>query len=161
MKTRIVIAAGLILTLTGCAQMLNVGESSYACAGYPEGVRCMGARDVYSATENVDHIAPTDRKVEEAKKEASRETKPAVSAHLKTEPMFDTQKQIPIRTPAMVMRAWIAPWEDKNGFLHASEFIFAEIEGRKWVVGNQHVTSKHINALGGSGTTKKVSPIGE
>lgn len=42
-------------------------------------------------------------------------------------------KPVPIRTPAKVMRVWIAPWEDKNENLKVSSYVFTEIEKRKWM----------------------------
>ncbi len=44
-------------------------------------------------------------------------------------------KPIPIRTPAVVMRIWIAPWEDAKGDLNYTGLVYTEIEPRRWVVG--------------------------
>lgn len=38
-------------SLGGCS-FLSIGEPDYGCKGMPEGVTCMSARDVYSATES-------------------------------------------------------------------------------------------------------------
>lgn len=46
-------------------------------------------------------------------------------------------KPIPVRTPAQVMRVWIAPWEDAKGVLHVGGYHFVEIEARRWTVGGQ------------------------
>ena len=43
-------------------------------------------------------------------------------------------KPIPIRTPATVMRIWVAPWEDTDGDLNASGYIYTEIMPRRWVI---------------------------
>jgi conjugal transfer pilus assembly protein TraV len=45
-------------------------------------------------------------------------------------------KPVPIRTPAEVMRIWVAPWEDTNGDLIVTGYIYTEIEARRWVVGD-------------------------
>lgn len=42
-------------------------------------------------------------------------------------------KPVPVRTPAQVMRIWIAPWEDKTENLRVSSYVFTEIEKRKWM----------------------------
>ena len=44
-------------------------------------------------------------------------------------------KPIPVRTPAQVMRVWIAPWEDAKGVLHVGGYHFVEIEARRWTFG--------------------------
>lgn len=44
---------------------------------------------------------------------------------------------IPIRTPAKVMRIWIAPFEDQTGDLVMPGFVYTEIEPRRWVIGEE------------------------
>jgi len=45
-------------------------------------------------------------------------------------------RPIPIRTPAQVMRIWVAPWEDTNGDLIVTGYVYTEIEPRRWVIGD-------------------------
>lgn len=40
---------------------------------------------------------------------------------------------VPVRTPAMVMRIWVAPYEDLNGDLNAPGYVYTEIEPCRWV----------------------------
>ena len=42
---------------------------------------------------------------------------------------------VPLRSPARVMRIWIAPWEDSRGDLHAPGYLYTEIEPRRWALG--------------------------
>lgn len=44
-------------------------------------------------------------------------------------------RPVPVRTPAGVMRIWVAGWEDDLGDLNAPSHIFVEVEPRRWVVG--------------------------
>lgn len=44
-------------------------------------------------------------------------------------------RPVPVRTPAGVMRIWVAGWEDDLGDLNAPYHIFVEVEPRRWVVG--------------------------
>lgn len=46
------------------------------------------------------------------------------------------QTYLPIRTPATVMRIWIAPWIDKNDDLHVPSYLYTEVEARKWTIGS-------------------------
>ena len=46
----------------------------------------------------------------------------------------------PIRTPAQVMRIWIAPWEDSDGDLMVSNYVFTELEPRRWMIGKSAPT---------------------
>ena len=38
------------------------------------------------------------------------------------------------------MRVWIAPWEDDNGDLVVTGYLYTEIEPRRWVIGDQAPT---------------------
>ena len=40
---------------------------------------------------------------------------------------------MPIRTPAVVMRIWIAPWIDENDDLISPGYVYTEIEPRRWI----------------------------
>lgn len=51
-------------------------------------------------------------------------------------------KPIPIRTPSVVMRIWIAPWEDELGDLNYTGYIYTEIEPRRWIFGKDATTAE-------------------
>lgn len=40
---------------------------------------------------------------------------------------------VPIRTPAQIMRIWIAPYVDTMGDLIAPGFVYTEVEPRRWI----------------------------
>lgn len=52
-------------------------------------------------------------------------------------PLVD--KPIPVRTPAQVMRVWLAPWEDERGVFHVGGYSFIEVEARRWTLGEPAV----------------------
>lgn len=47
---------------------------------------------------------------------------------------------VPLRTPSRVLRVWIAPWEDTSGRLHVPGYTYAEIEPRRWSIGEAAAT---------------------
>ncbi len=144
---------GVIALLSGCTSMLNVGSPDYACPGMPGGVQCMSARDVYAATNNGNVPAPMVRADDpDDAKRSSKATEvqrggsgDEVQASVRQPAPNDVvgnyvaprlpDQPIPIRTPAQVMRIWVAPWEDANGDLNTTGYIYSEIEPRRWVVG--------------------------
>ena len=132
-----------VATLQGCSSM-GIGKSEFACNGMPEGVKCMGTRDVYHATNNGNKPLPTTRegkKIESDGKTPSIAGKPVamnsyndditrrhVEANLPFQP-------IPIRTPSQTMRIYVAPFEDQAGDLLVPGLVYTDVEKRRWVIG--------------------------
>lgn len=55
---------------------------------------------------------------------------------------------VPVRTPAMVMRIWVASYEDVNGDLIAPGYVYTEIEPRRWVTERGNVNKpSHFTPL--------------
>lgn len=123
--------------MTGCSS-LGVGNSDYACPGMPNGVQCMSTRDVYEATENGKIPRPIKAGVNPDTgdvDDSSRSQRDSVVDNYVTPRLPD--QPIPVRTPAQVMRIWVAPWEDDNGDLMTTGYVYTEIEPRKWVIAEQ------------------------
>src|SRR5690606_34600154 len=117
----------LLSTLvTGCANMLNVGASEYSCSGMPEGVTCVSARDVYTATESSDYQTQQMREQNAAQAEKDGPQRPLrraqdvqtdapAAASIRPEPGLNApiparaQNPLPIRTQAVVMRIAVDP----------------------------------------------------
>lgn len=159
----------VLLGLSGCG---TVGEKEFACPGRPPGVRCMSAKQVYAATEGTDVVAPTapdalgddPRAAREpaqrgpkapagagASTPARQDSRPVTPApdrdprRAPTSPLLPAvDKPMPIRTPAQVMRAWIAPWEDTQGRAHGGSNTFIEIETRRWLFGESTSTIQPV-----------------
>ncbi|HDK8695616.1 type IV conjugative transfer system lipoprotein TraV [Aeromonas veronii] len=133
------------LLLAGCSS-LNIGADEYSCPGMPNGVQCMSARDVYAATNDGNVPRPMNADESNAKSEGKNSNNPppvATNASGSGDPVIDTyvaprlpDRPIPIRTPAQVMRIWVAPWEDTNGDLIVTGYVYTEIEPRRWVIGD-------------------------
>lgn len=64
-------------------------------------------------------------------------------------PMIPRMKgAMPVRTNAQVMRIWVAPWEDKDGDLHAPGIVYKEIAGRRWNFGEaQYRSTRYMSPL--------------
>jgi conjugal transfer pilus assembly protein TraV len=149
----------VLLVIVGAAAACSaIGEKDFSCPGRPPGVRCMSTTEVYGATNNTDYVEPTseealgddptsykrgvtgpfERRVEGRASGAVPPTdyRPADAGVVRTEVVApEVERPIPIRTPARVMRVWIAPWEDLRGVLHAGGYAFIEIESRRWTFG--------------------------
>ena len=134
------ISTGLIaLMLTGCSFM-GIGESEFACKGGIDGVHCLSAREVYSETNNSDHVKTIKASDED---NGSIDGQQAVASGHQSVAVPSITQSIPIRTQAKVMRIWTAPWEDEAGDLHAEAYMYTEIENRKWNLGS-HFNSPNV-----------------
>lgn len=148
---RLLTVLGFISITSGCA---SIGAENYGCSGLPAGVTCMSTRDVFDASNS----GSTPVRVVKNKDDYDRESRDSVDDEEFTtesnisqvnkslnvsDPVVDTfvtpripDKPIPIRTPAKVMRIWVATWEDKSsGALMAPGYVYTEVEPRKWVIG--------------------------
>ena len=149
----------LVLGLAGCGAV--PGTSTYGCGGLPEGVSCMSARDVYKLTDGGKPVValpgqPTalDAAPAAAHPPAAGPTTPASTLSPRpplpaTGPMqtialppedAGAADIVPLRTPSQDLRVWIAPWEDTSGRLHVPGYTYAEIEPRRWSIGEAAAT---------------------
>jgi len=130
---RMIIAA--MVTLSGCANQLISGNSNFGCSGIPNGKPCISTEDAYEDSNRSlsksawrDDSKGTGKPTKAVKVVANIEQTKNIML-----PESDDPK--PIRTPANVMRIWVAPWEDKHGDLHMSSLVYTEIKARRWIVG--------------------------
>ncbi len=128
------------IALSGC---VSGASSRYSCAE-PGGVRCMSPVDVYEATHSTSSLEG-DAGKPVGRSRLSAPSNPTGTTGIVTTsvglmlgeatvpPTTDTTE--PFRTPARVLRIWLAPWEDEAGALHMPGFVYSEIESRRWSVG--------------------------
>lgn len=134
--SKLMLTASLLALLSGCAAM-GSGHSNYSCEGFGDDASasdgCMSVREAYAATDSVSHAGdgeaatpPTQQAIDNAMHVAQHYVAPRLP-----------DQAVPIRTPADVMRIWIAPWESDNGDLNVTGHVYTEIEPRRWVLGSQ------------------------
>ncbi len=148
------------------AQVMNPGgEADYACTSNPGGgLKCKSVRDIYNITSRPGYSLEGynnrqqqsrnqyagDRRSGNSNRDSYEGRGSSAFGSLGGIPSGSRGNSIPrpargplpIRTPAKVMKIWIAPWNDKNGDLHVPAYVYTEIEGRKWQVGkNSNTTS--------------------
>lgn len=135
-----------MVLLSGCVS-LNPWKDDYGCRGYPEGVRCKSAREVYHLTNYQEALStPADDEDQEKKAdcdECGEKAEAAVPVRAERPPTPSVAAvqglgyvgPMPLRTPARIMRIWIAPWESLDGVLHLPTYLYAEVEERRWLIG--------------------------
>ena len=148
------IVMSLLVLLIGCAPR-------YACKDMIPGAQCMSLSETYAQAvigeKSIETAAKRD--VDDPNKSKfmrSENTnvalivespskrgrgKPFATNENKTEKGITKSIQgadggMPILRPPRIARIWLAPWIDSNGDLYMESFIYTEIEGKKWVIGN-------------------------
>jgi conjugal transfer pilus assembly protein TraV len=159
MKRKIVIMLCLIAVTTGCAPRYAckenipnakcislsetyaeevLGEKPAATEqdediNYPDGIKLMSSEHAKVALIVKSHPKTGQAQQDKMKtgpKEAEKEKKIIKS-------IADTGEEMPILRPPKIARIWIAPWIDGNGDLYMESYIYTEIEGKRWIIGNE------------------------
>ncbi|MGI9304172.1 MAG: TraV family lipoprotein [Gammaproteobacteria bacterium] len=143
---RILITLMMSCLLCGCISMLGVGEQEFSCKGFPEGSRCVAARDLLEATDHVDRVGPTGDKtgadaVADDSYAGVYQTLPAGYSPATPAVIPQIEEPLPIRTPSSVMRILIMPWETEGGDLNAGGLVYTEVQGRRWSLGEPAISS--------------------
>lgn len=145
---------GVVLLQAGCA------TSKFACPA-KQGVPCMSVSEVYERTEFSSSIElesahgpvanSAGQLVPHAPAAASTLTS---TVHVEEGSLVldeSTTGPAPVTdallTGARVIRVWVAPWEDRRGDLHLPGYVFAEVQGRRWRVGNTAPLSRPVLRL--------------
>lgn len=122
---RLVWVSLIAILSTGCA-------TQYGCKGQPNDPVCLSTTEAYQVS---------DKPLAAPSKTDTHESPPladAPSAEPTAHPKIDDPT--PIRTPSRVMRVWIAPWEDAEGDLMVSNYVYTELEPRRWMIGKSAPT---------------------
>lgn len=150
----IFVAFGVLCS--GCAGM-GVGNDSYSCTGLPQGVSCKSVRDVYEMTNDKENLQVLDadgglseQDVSQGVLVPSRKGKKIEPEVVSTVDEHNESPAAPIRTPANIIRIWIAPWVDKEDVLSMGGYLFCELEERTWRVGTSQTSgAKSLHLIKG------------
>ena len=118
----------LIAITTGCA-------TDYGCKGMPDEPSCLSTTQAYQVTNTAITEAPPEN-IPNSETISSTALEPPLQ-----QPVPKIEDPTPIRTPSQVMRIWIAPWEDADGDLMVSNYVYTELEPRRWMIGKAAPTS--------------------
>lgn len=122
-----IVSSLMWVLVTGCA-------TQYGCKGMPDEPQCLSTTQAYQVT--------NPGLQEDAGQQAGHsesQTPPAPSVPMQ-QPVPKIEDPTPIRTPSQVMRIWIAPWEDAEGDLMVSNYVYTELEPRRWMIGKSAPT---------------------
>ncbi len=130
---RLAAIAVLPMLLGGC---LNAWHSNYKCKGIPEGVHCQSVRETYAQTNYQEALGPNSKDGGLAPAPAAGNPSSTDGAPVQG---LGYAGPLPLRTPAQVIRIWVAPWESQDGRLHLANYIYAEVQERQWSIGERRM----------------------
>lgn len=145
MRLQSVLLAAALLLLYGCG-------GNFGCKGYPEGVQCKSAREVYELTNYRDSLEkPKDAQNNGDCPECEmQQNLPVTLAGYNSpgnspgSPPAGTAVQglgyagpMPLRSAAQIMRIYVAPWEAADGALHLPTYMYVEVVERRWSIGER------------------------
>jgi conjugal transfer pilus assembly protein TraV len=166
----LIFLVALTLLQVGCGT-----TSRFAC-GAPQGIPCLSVQEVYDRTEFSSSLTGAPGAAQ-APGFSDVHGHGAVSGHasapvstpvvieegsLMLAPTESSPAPVSdaLLTDARVIRVWVAPWEDRRGALHMSGYVFSEVQGRRWRVGNTPPASRPVLRLLESTTTEAPASAG-
>ena len=141
----------ILATLGGCASggLSGIGGSSdYSCAA-PPGVSCMSVTGISVNAAKNNLPALKNRNADESLKLAKDGDKkdddkdqPKIVAYNAASPtdrvspkgMDAPYSGAPLRTPARILRIWMAPFEDTDNDLHDQKYMYVTVNTGRWLL---------------------------
>lgn len=123
--------------VSGCST-LGYGAAKTHCTEKPDAPNCQGPMENYEDTQTTDEIPSSQEEKEKLEKEEKRVQEMARNNNERAgarPPAMDSTR--PVRTPAKVMRIWVAPWVGNSGALNMPGYIYAQVQKRRWQIGEQ------------------------
>ena len=143
--TRLAGTLAISLLLAACAGPM--GQPEFSCPGRPDSPTCLSVLEVYEASDGDPDTATTDRgslTLEAPDVDLTALPKAGTPAPAVVE--ADLLGPGALRTPSRVMRIWFAPWEDAEGDLNLGDYVFTEMEARRWTLGGPAWTAPAVIA---------------
>ena len=146
-----IIAAALIATLplVGCGSMSGLDASSSFSCKAPAGVSCQSISGVQSnaAQGNLPfqredpakiYAAGDQRHDEKKSDDASAKVQygdgARASGKVSPHDMIAANTGMPVRQPPLVLRVWMAPYEDEDKDLHDQSYFYTVINSGRWMI---------------------------
>lgn len=146
MKIQAILSLVSVAVLAGCSGY--GGKDHFECPNMNEGAACMSARQIYSQTHVSDKVQPgykDGKKIEKQGDEAVQVASNGLNAY--RPPLPEVDVPLPIRTPPKVMRIRVFPWEDNSRDLNTGGYVYTEVEGRQWTIGEEQVSRIQANVI--------------
>lgn len=148
MKIRLLAAVAVISSLSGCMSMSGLdSESKFSCSA-PQGVPCQSITAI--ATKTDAGTLPFQVEEGRTRKSASVQAYDKAGAQGKVSPkdMPASSSGMPVRQPPLVLRIWMAPFEDESGDLYDQSYMYTMVHSGRWMLeANQKAISNAFKPI--------------
>lgn len=140
MKMAYLSLGAVILLTAGCSSFsgLSGSKSELTCQA-PDGVVCSSVSGIY-ANSLVDALPGQQSKTQNTPPDGA-DNKGAKDAVQVVPPGYFSPRDLatpnsgdPIRMAPLVLRVWVAPWEDTDGDLHDQHYLYTVVHHGKWLI---------------------------
>lgn len=167
--TKTIATAAMLLSLAGCASVFdpNGASATYTCEDpndpttTVDGVTCKTPIAIYKSTHGAPEVRESDLPIGVTLKDYNQGrvggNENAPNAHMphpalgmtyhignRLEPQGQPDFARPVRSPAQIMRIWIAPWIDQADDLHFPSYVYTEIQPRRWNFGVESFNGRGV-----------------
>lgn len=160
MKASLILAAAASLLLSACASTMSGldATSSFSCKAAP-GVTCQSISGVHqnASQGNLPFQVKGDadvRTIAESKSDDDQKEKPRYGAatqesgKVSPKEMAAASSGMPVRQPPLVLRVWMAPYEDESGDLHDQSYFYTMVHSGKWMIeANRNAISSQFRPI--------------
>lgn len=150
----ILAALASVSLLAGCGSMSGLdASSSFGCKAAP-GVTCQSISGVHQNASA--GSLPFQRNGEDGTKpvEKSDDDKKPVYGATRSEgkvsprDMNAASSGMPVRQPPLVLRVWMAPYEDEGGDLHDQSYFYTMVHSGRWMIeANRNAISNQFRPI--------------
>ena len=155
----------LSLLGSGCSSFSGLAgsKSELACKA-PDGVLCTSVSGIYA--NSLADALPGQQEKGQEKPETAKAAKDAAPVpapgYFSPRDLTTPNSGDPIRMAPLVLRVWIAPWEDTEGDLHDQHYLYTVVHQGKWLIESNQQTIrdafKPVFPLKGKGKPDEENP---
>lgn len=132
-----------VIGLSACASSFSgiTGSSSALSCKAPAGVLCNSVSGIYA--NSINNALPAqqlksseveDKKPSKMNDSIKRTDEYPARFPVNANTLRALSSGTPIRTEPLVLRVWVAPWEDAEGDLHDQHYLYAVVNQSKWSI---------------------------
>lgn len=141
--------------LAGCGSMSGLdASSSFSCKAAP-GVTCQSISGVHqNASAGNLPFQRTGEAQGNGNDQATKDDKKPVYGAVKTDSKVSPRDMnaaysgMPVRQPPLVLRVWMAPYEDESGDLHDQSYFYTMVHSGKWMIeANRNAISNQFRPI--------------